>query len=90
MEKILKLPTHDRSNNYLEQIGDTDSCKYVLKSEIGSVRQGFLDEDTYFIDPSGGPMLIVGDKLPGSEKYFIKSIHFKKHVGFIITLKEEK
>lgn len=87
MEKILKLPTHDETNNYLEQL---EGNKYVLKTPYDYMRQGFLDEDTYFIDPSGGPILIVGDKLPGSDKYFIKSIHHKKHVGFIITLKEEK
>jgi hypothetical protein len=90
MDKTIKLPTHDLSNNYLEQIGDSNSYKYVLKTDMDWVRQGFLDEDTYFIDPSGGPMLIVGDKLPGSEKYFIKSIHHKKHVGFIVTLKEKE
>ena len=87
MEKTLKLPTHDRTDNYLEQL---EGHKYVLKTPYDYMRQGFLDEDTYFIDPSGGPMLIVGEPLPGHEEYLIKSIHFKKHVGFIVTLKEKE
>ena len=70
MRKIIKLQTHDGSNNYLEQI---KGHKYKLVTELDFLRGGWIDRNRKFIDPSGGPMLIEGDKIDGTN-FTIKSI----------------
>lgn len=82
----IRLRTHDRSNNYLEQIKDRPNT-YRLVTSIDYIRGGQISDGREFIDPSGGPMLVVGDKIEGTD-YVIESISFEKDVGYILTLKK--
>ena len=82
MEKVIKLHARSGNNNYLELINDKT---YVLKTTYPYVRVGYLDDNrdsAKFIDPSGGPMIAVGDKL-GEAK--VKSIDWIKGTGYTIT-----
>lgn len=84
MEKIIKLHSRSGNNNYLELINDKT---YALKTTYPYVRVGYLDGDrnsAKFIDPSGGPMIVVGEVLEEA-KAKIKSIDFVKGVGYTIT-----
>ena len=81
MSKIIKLKTRYGVDNYLEQYqGNT----YILKTESPYLRTGTSSTGKEFVDPSGGPILIVGEKI-GEET--IASIGFIKDVGTVITLK---
>ena len=80
MSKKIKLETRYGTKNYLEQYqGNT----YVLKTESPYIRIGVSSTGKEFVDPSGGPILIVGGKI-GEET--IASIGFIKGVGTVITL----
>ena len=82
MEKIIKLHSRLGNNNHLELINDKT---YVLKTTYPYVRVGYLDDSrdsAKFIDPSGGPMISVGDKLGESK---VKSIDWIKGTGYTIT-----
>ena len=58
-----KLSNRYRDKNYLIPIGHND-YKLVLQHNLG-LRIGHNDDKSIcFVDPSGGPMLNVGDKLP--------------------------
>lgn len=86
METKIRLRTHDGSNNYLEQIKDRPNT-YRLVTSINYIRGGQISDGREFIDPSGGPMLVVGEKIDGTD-YVIESISFEKGVGHILTLKK--
>lgn len=86
METKIRLRTHDGSNNYLEQIKDRPNT-YRLVTSINYIRGGQISDGREFIDPSGGPMFVVGEKIDGTD-YMIKSISFEKGVGHILTLKK--
>ena len=86
METKIRLRTHDGSNNYLEQIKDRPNT-YRLVTSINYIRGGQISDGRGFIDPSGGPMLVVGEKIDGTD-YVIESISFEKGVGHILTLKK--
>ena len=82
MEKVIKLQSRSGNNNYLEFIKDKT---YVLKTTYPYVRVGYLDDSrnsAKFIDPSGGPIIAVGDKI---EEYKVKSIDWIKGTGYTIT-----
>lgn len=83
MDKIV-LRTHDGSNNYLEHL---DGNRYKLVTQINFIRGGQVSNGQEFIDPSGGPMLVVGDQIEGTD-YIIESITFEKGVGHILTLRK--
>lgn len=85
MAKKIRLNTHDGSNNYLKQI--EDSNKYILKTQFDFMRGGTLPDGHVFIDPSGGPMLVVGDTIKGTDLK-IKGIEFIKGTGWILTLEK--
>lgn len=86
METKIRLITHDGSNNYLEQLKDRPNT-YRLVTPINFIRGGQISDGREFIDPSGGPMLVVGEKIDGTD-YVIESISFEKGVGHILTLKK--
>lgn len=71
---MIKLPTHDRSNNYLE---DLENNKYKLHAQYGEygIRIIHNDDDSIFaIDPPGGPFMAIGEfKINGKT---LKSIYF--------------
>ena len=84
MDKI-KLRTHDGSRNYLQRIDDSDN--YILKTQFDFIRGGQVGDGREFVDPSGGPMLVVGDTIDGTP-YKIEKISRVKGVGIVLTLTE--
>lgn len=82
MKKRIQLPTHDGSNNYLEQVS---GHIYKLKSAIEWLRMGSTPENKPFVDPSGGPMLIEGELVPGTD-WRISRLIFKPSIGWLLTL----
>lgn len=79
MSEIINLKTRYHTKNYLEQYqGNT----YILRTESPYIRAGSTNDGKEFVDPSGGPMLVVGDMV-GNRK--ISSIGFLKDVGTLIT-----
>ena len=87
MVKKIRLQTHDGSKNYLEEIEGRPN-QYKLACAIDFLRSGSLPDGKEFIDPSGGPMIVVGNPLECYEpvKPKVKSISHEKGVGYIITL----
>lgn len=71
---MIKLPTHDRSNNYLEDLGNN---KYKLHAQYGKYGTGVTyndDGSILAIDPPGGPFMAIGEfKVNGK---VLKSIDF--------------
>lgn len=62
----IDLYSHDGSDNYLIYEGKTEDNEYYiwrLISEYGSSRVGHDNGDVVYLDPSGGPMIEVGQKL---------------------------
>lgn len=86
MEKKIRLRTHDGSNNYLQLIEGRPNT-YKLVTQFNFIRSGQVSDGREFIDPSGGPMLVVGEKIDGTD-YVIESIGFEKGVGRILILKK--
>ena len=87
MVKKIRLQTHDGSNNYLEEIEGRPN-QYKLVCTVDFLRGGSLPDGKEFIDPSGGPMIVVGNPLKCYEpvKPKVKSISHEKGIGYIITL----
>lgn len=83
MKKIIKLQTHDGSNNHLEQY---KGHVYKLVTQTDYLRGGELNNGDIFIDPSGGPMLTENHRIKGTD-WIITKIEFKHNVGHLITLK---
>lgn len=84
MEKIIKLHSRSGNDNYLEFINDKT---YALKTTYPYIRIGYTDnskKSAKFVDPSGGPMIVVGEVLEEA-KAKVKSIDFVKGVGYTIT-----
>ena len=79
MSEIIPLKTKYNTKNYLEQY---QGKIYVLKTESPYIRTGHTDKGLEFIDPLGGPMLVVGDTVNNRK---IASIGFVKNVGTLIT-----
>lgn len=80
MSEIINLKTRYHTKNYLEQYqGNT----YILRTESPYIRAGSTNDGKEFVDPSGGPILIVGEKIG---KKIITSIGFLKDIGTTITL----
>ena len=90
MEDIIKLRSRYGTVNYLKKMpkpDGTDSKTYVLKTDTPSLRAGEVGGTCYihkFIEPSGGPMIMVGCELEEA-KAFVKSIDFVEGDGWTIT-----
>lgn len=87
MEDIIKLKSRNGVNNYLKKMPKPDSPEsktYVLKTNIPTLRVGEVQGGNKFIDPSGGPMIVVGCKLEEA-KAVVKSIDFIEGYGYTIT-----
>ena len=87
MEDLIKLKSRDRTENYLKRLIKKDSSEsltYVLKTDVPYLRIGEVDNGRKFIDPSGGPMIIVGNYLEEA-KAVVKSIDFVEGYGWTIT-----
>lgn len=88
MEKIIKLTSHDGSKNHLERLERKDgeeSKTYILKTEHKTLRAGTLSNGKSFIDPSGGPMIIIGKPLAEANNAVVRSIDYSKEFGYTIT-----
>lgn len=90
MEDIIKLRSRYRDVNYLKRMPKPDGSEsktYVLKTDTPSLRVGEVGGTCYthkFIDPSGGPMIVVGCELEEA-KAVVKSINFVEGYGWTIT-----
>lgn len=87
MKDIIQLNSRDKTKNYLKKLSKSEGFKsktYVFKTDIPTLRIG-KDQGKYiFIDPSGGPMIMVGHILEEA-KAVVKSIDFIEGYGFTIT-----
>lgn len=87
--ETIQLMSHDGSNNYLRRISDTD---WQACFEYGMSRVSYDGGEIVMIDPSGGPMLMRGEKLyneNGACKGTITSIRFdEEHGGHVIEIEE--
>ena len=89
MEDIIKLRSRYRAVNYLKKMPKPDGSEsktYVLKTDVPTLRAGEVQEGNKFIDPSGGPMIVVGYKLKEANAV-VKSIDFVEGYGWTITFK---
>ena len=87
MKDLIKLKSRGYEKNYLKKLkrpDDSESNTYVLKTDIPTLRVGEVQGGNKFIDPSGGPMIVVGYKLEEA-KAVVKSIDFVKGYGWTIT-----
>lgn len=89
MDDIIKLRSRYKAKNYLERVNiesNKDSKTYVLKTDTQMIRVGYTNNGAYFVDPSGGPMIVVESKLEEANA-IVSSISFIKELGYIITFK---
>lgn len=87
MKDLIKLRSRGGAENYLKKLikkGDSESLTYVLETDSPYLRTGEVANGRKFIDPSGGPMIVVGYKLE-EVKAVVKSIDFVKDYGWTIT-----
>ena len=87
MEDIIKLRSRYEAINYLKKMpksDGTDSKTYFLKTGVPTLRVGKVQGGNKFIDPSGGPMIVVGYELEEA-KAVVKSIDFVEGYGWTIT-----
>ena len=87
MKDLIKLKSRGYEENYLKRLKKLDGSEsktYVLKVSTPYLRGGEVEGGKKFIDPSGGPMIIVGDYLEEAEAV-VKSIDFIAGYGYTIT-----
>lgn len=87
MEDIIKLHSRGGANNYLKKmkrLNGEESKTYVIKTDIPTLRAGYVEDKRKFIDPSGGPMIVEGSLLEEANAV-VKSIDFVVGYGYIIT-----
>lgn len=90
MKDLIKLKSRDGAENYLKKLikkDGSESFTYVLKTDVPYLRVGEVDNGRKFIDPSGGPMIIVGDYLEEANA-IVESIDFVEGYGWIITFRK--
>ena len=90
MKDLIKLKSRDGAENYLKKLikkDGSESFTYVLKTDVPYLRVGEVDNGRMFIDPSGGPMIIVGDYLEEANAV-VESIDFVEGYGWIITFRK--
>ena len=68
----------------LKKLDGSESKTYVLKVSTSYLIGGEVEGGKKFIDPSGGPMIVVGDYLEEAEAV-VKSIDFIAGYGYAIT-----
>ena len=87
MKDLIKLKSRGYEENYLKRLKKLDGSEsktYVLKVSTPYLRGGEVEGGKKFIDPSGGPMIIVGDYLEEAEAV-VKSIDFTVGYGYTVT-----
>ena len=68
----------------LKKSDGSESKTYVLKVSTPYLRSGEVEGGRKFIDPSGGPMIVVGGYLEEAEAV-VKSIDFTVGYGYTVT-----
>lgn len=89
MDNIIKLKSRGDAINTLKIMPRADGSQsktYVLKTNSHTLRSGELENGAKFLDPVGGPMLIVGELLEEAGS-IIKSIDYIIGFGYTITFK---
>ena len=89
MEDIIKLHSRGSVNNYLKKMkkpNGEESRTYVIKTDMPTLRMGYVEEKRKFIDLSGGPMIVEGSMLEEANA-IVKSIDFVTGYGYTITFK---
>ena len=81
--KIISLPSRDGSNNYLRKI---DEKSYNCCFEWSTARIGRDMGKIVMIDPSGGPLIHVGEEIIGTELGKVSSILYDEKLGWIINI----
>lgn len=87
MEKIIKLNSRGEANNYLKIMKKSDGSEsktYLIKTDMPTLRMGYVDDTHKFIDPSGGPMIVEGYLLEEANAV-VKSIDFVTGFGYTVT-----
>lgn len=96
----IRLCSHDGSDNYMT-LKDTPNQYhgYIwnLMSEYGTSRVGHDNGNIVYVDPSGGPMISIGDKLNDlsdisnilNEWHVVKKIYWDTMSGYL-TIETEK
>ena len=87
MEDIIKLHSRGGTNNYLKKmkrLNGEESKTYVIKTDMPTIRLGYVEDKRKFIDLSGGPMIVEGSLLEEANAV-VKSIDFVVGYGHIIT-----
>ena len=87
MKDLIKLRSRACEENYLKRLkrpDNSESKTYVLKVSTPYLRCGEVEGVRKFVDPSGGPMIVVGDYLEEAEAV-VKSIDFIAGYGYTIT-----
>lgn len=87
MENIIYLNSREGPNNLLKKLSAApgkESKTFALKTGSSVLRMGYTEDKKKFLDPSGGPMLIVGNFLKEANAV-IKSIDFIEDYGYTIT-----
>lgn len=87
MEDLIKLKSRGCEENYLKKLKKPDGSEsktYVLKVSTPYLRCGELEGGRKFIDPSGGPMIVVGSYLEEAEAV-VKSIDSTVGYGYTVT-----
>lgn len=91
MKDLIKLRSRGGAENYLKKLikkDGSESLTYVLKTDVPYLRVGEVGNGSKFIDPSGGPMIVVGDYLEEAEAV-VESIDFAEGYGWTITFKKK-
>lgn len=89
MNGIIKLKSRDGAQNFLKvmpKLDGSESKTYVLKTNSPNLRVDYSSKGYTFIDPSGGPMIRVGERLEEANAV-VKSIDFIEGYGWTITFK---
>ena len=87
MKDLIELRSRGEEHNYLRRLVKPDGSEshtYMLKTSTYTMRSGLTDKKKKFIDPSGGPMIIVGSYLEEAEAV-VKSIDHVMGMGYTIT-----
>lgn len=90
MKDLIKLRSRGETENYLKKLIKKDgpeSLTYVLKTSMPLLRVGEVANGRKFINPSGGPMIVVGDYLEEANAV-VESIDFAGGYGWTITFKK--
>ena len=86
MKDIIKLKSRYNENNRLVKFTNP---VYILKTDVPSVRVGYDSKNNQcqYIDPSGGPMIIVGEYLEEAEAVVDKIVPIPGY-GYAVIFKE--